>query len=103
DRAGQRRAVDRQAARMRQANGRRHLKRLAKARGGPIIPPHENGRDRMNHLPPTGDDRLIWDLWEAQFRFPAATVADELGVFRALSEAAPTTGELAQSLSLDPH
>lgn len=57
----------------------------------------------MNHLPPTGDDRLIWDLWEAQFRFPAATVADELGVFRALSEAAPTTGELAQGLSLDPH
>ena len=57
----------------------------------------------MSHLPPTSDDRVIWDMWESQFRLPAATVADELGVFRALSDAALTTDELARGLALDPH
>jgi len=55
------------------------------------------------HLPPTTDDRLIWDMWESQFRLPAATVADELGLFRSLSDAALTTGELAAGLSIDGH
>lgn len=55
------------------------------------------------HLPPTNDDRLIWDIWESQFRLPACTVADELGVFRALGNAALTTDELARGLELDTH
>lgn len=57
----------------------------------------------MSHLPPNSDDRVIWDMWESQFRLPAATVADETGVFRALSDAALTTDELARGLGLDPH
>lgn len=57
----------------------------------------------MSHLPPTTDDRLIWDMWESQFRLPACTVADELGLFRALSDAPLTTDALAQGLGLDPH
>lgn len=55
------------------------------------------------HLPPSSDDRVIWDMWEAQFRLPAATVADEAGIFRALSDAALATEELAMGLNLDPH
>lgn len=54
------------------------------------------------HLPPTGDDRLIWDIWESQFRLPVTTVADETGIFTALSDAARTTDDLAQQLALDP-
>ena len=54
-------------------------------------------------LPPTNDDRVIWDMWESQFRLPACTVADELGIFRALSDAALPTEELAAGLRLDPH
>jgi len=55
------------------------------------------------HLPPTNDDRVIWDMWESQFRLPACTVADELGIFRALSDAALTTDQLAGGLGLDSH
>lgn len=54
-------------------------------------------------LPPTNDDRLIWDIWESQFRLPACTVADELGVFRALGDAALGTDELARGLDLEVH
>lgn len=53
------------------------------------------------HLPPTNDDRLIWDIWEAQFRLPACTAADELGIFAALSDASLTTDELATQLGLN--
>ena len=55
----------------------------------------------MGPLPPSADDRLIWDIWESQFRLPVCTVADETGVFRALGDAAMTTGELAAELGLD--
>jgi len=54
------------------------------------------------HLPPTTDDRAIWDAWESMFRLPAMTVADETGVLRALSDAALTTEELAAGRKLDP-
>jgi len=54
-------------------------------------------------LPPTNDDRLIWDIWESQFRLPACTVADELGIFRALGDAALTTEQLALGLGLETH
>src|SRR5688572_1574437 len=74
---------------------------LAKAHSSAIKA--SNQEIRMSHLPPTTDDRLIWDMWESQFRLPACTVADELGLFRALSDAALTTGELAAGLSLDAH
>jgi hypothetical protein len=57
----------------------------------------------MSHLPPTTDDRVIWDMWEAQFRLPAMTVADELGLFRALGDAPLTTEELAAGLGLELH
>jgi acetylserotonin N-methyltransferase len=54
------------------------------------------------HLPPTSDDRLIWDIWESQFRLPAMTVADEIGLFAALSAAPMTTDALASTLAVDP-
>ena len=54
-------------------------------------------------LPPTNDDRLIWDIWESQFRLPACTVADELGIFRALGDAPLTTDQLAGGLGLEWH
>jgi len=55
----------------------------------------------MGPLPPSQDDRLIWDIWESQFRLPATTVADELGILRTLSDKAMATGELASMLELD--
>ena len=55
----------------------------------------------MGPLPPSGDDRAIWDMWESQFRLPVATVADEIGTFRALGDRAMTSGELAAGLGLD--
>jgi hypothetical protein len=55
----------------------------------------------MTTLPPSSDDRLIWDTWLASFRLPAMTVADELGVFGALTQQALTTEALAAELALD--
>lgn len=55
----------------------------------------------MGPLPPSTDDRLIWDMWESQFRLPVATVADEVGTFRALGNAAMTTQELAAHIKVD--
>ena len=52
-------------------------------------------------LPPTADDRAIWDLWESQFVMPVATVADQVGTFRALSDAALTTDALAAQIGVD--
>lgn len=57
----------------------------------------------MSHLPPTNDDRVIWDMWEAQFRLPTMTVADELGVFKALGDAPLTTEELAERVGAEVH
>ncbi len=55
----------------------------------------------MNVLPPTNEDSALWDLWQSQFFLPVATVADEVGTFKVLSEAALTTAELAGSLGVD--
>ena len=55
----------------------------------------------MSPLPPTSDDTRIWDIWESMFIVPVVTVSDELGVFKALSDAALTTEELAAQLGLD--
>lgn len=63
--------------------------------------PNEQGMKMRGHLPPTHDDRLIWDIWESQFRLPVVTVADEAGIFAALSDASLTTEALAAQLNLD--
>lgn len=55
----------------------------------------------MGPLPPTQDDRLIWDLWQSQFTLPAMTVADELGVFAAIGDDPLSTAELAAKLHVD--
>lgn len=55
----------------------------------------------MSALPATRDDRAIWDNWLSMYRFPIVTVADAIGLFRAASEQALTTGELAAQLHVD--
>lgn len=55
----------------------------------------------MGPLPPSADDRAIWDMWESQFRLPVATVADEVGTFRAIGNQAMTTEDLAVELGVD--
>ena len=55
----------------------------------------------MGPLPPGTDDRAIWDIWESQFTLPCVTVADELGLFRAIGDQAMETDELATALSVD--
>jgi acetylserotonin N-methyltransferase len=56
-----------------------------------------------DQLPPTSDDRAIWDAWESMFRLPVVTVADEAGIFRALGDRAMTLEELAADRGFDPH
>ena len=55
----------------------------------------------MSALPPTSDDTKIWDIWESMFTLPVVTVSDELGIFKALSDEAVTTEDLAAQLGLD--
>lgn len=57
----------------------------------------------MGPLPPSADDRAIWDIWESQFRLPVTTVADEVGIFRALGNRPLSTADLASELSLNEH
>ncbi|RZA06535.1 MAG: hypothetical protein EOP02_38225, partial [Proteobacteria bacterium] len=55
----------------------------------------------MSSLPPTIDDTVIWDTWLSQFRLPILNVALDVGMFRALSDQALTTEELAAELQVD--
>ncbi len=55
----------------------------------------------MSALPPTSDDTKIWDIWESIFTLPVVTVSDELGIFKALSDATLTTQELVAQLGVD--
>ncbi len=55
----------------------------------------------MGPLPPGTDDRAIWDIWQSQFTLPAVTVADELGLFASIGDAAMATPELAKVLAVD--
>jgi hypothetical protein len=55
----------------------------------------------MTALPPTIDDTLIWDTWLSQFKLPIVNTNIEVGTFKALSEGAFTTGELARVLKVD--
>lgn len=56
----------------------------------------------MSALPPTCDDRIVWDTWLSLYRLPVLTVADEVGTFSALAESAKSTDALAAELSVDP-
>lgn len=49
-------------------------------------------------LPPTSDDSAIWETWLSPYRMPVVSVADEAGTFRALSDAALTTAQLAAEI-----
>lgn len=55
----------------------------------------------MSTLPPTRDDRCIWDLWTSLYHLPTVTVADEVGTFAALSSQALETAPLAALLQVD--
>jgi acetylserotonin N-methyltransferase len=55
----------------------------------------------MTALPPTIDDTAIWDLWLSQFRLPIVNANLEVGTFKALSDGAFTTDELARALEVD--
>ena len=55
----------------------------------------------MSVLSPTGDDRHIWDTWTSVYHWPTVTVADEVGVFAALSAQSHSTQQLAAALQLD--
>jgi O-methyltransferase domain len=55
----------------------------------------------MTALPPTSDDREIWDTWLSQYRLPVVTVADEVGMFGILSAEALPTEALAARLEVD--
>lgn len=55
----------------------------------------------MGALPPTIDDTKIWDAWLSQFRLPILNTNLEVGTFKALSEGAYTTEELAKKLGVD--
>ncbi|WEK47246.1 MAG: ArsR family transcriptional regulator [Candidatus Andeanibacterium colombiense] len=52
-------------------------------------------------LPPTIDDTQIWDAWLSMFRLPILNVNAEAGTFKALSDHALTTDELAAELQVD--
>lgn len=49
-------------------------------------------------IPPTTDDRPIWDVFLSSLWQPSLTVADELGVFDALDKHPATPRQLADSL-----
>ena len=55
----------------------------------------------MSALPPSRDDRIIWDTWLAMYRFPVITAMDEIGAFAALSAQALRTDELAAQLKVN--
>jgi acetylserotonin N-methyltransferase len=52
-------------------------------------------------LPPSTDDRVVWDIWESMFTLPLVTVADEVGTFGALSGTPLSTADLAAKLDVD--
>jgi hypothetical protein len=58
----------------------------------------EAGMPRV--LPPTSDDRALWDAWMSGFRFQALAAADELGVFQLLDGRIASANEVAAELKL---
>jgi DNA-binding transcriptional ArsR family regulator len=55
----------------------------------------------MTALPPTSDDRAIWDIWLSLYHFACLNVAMEIGTFAAISGEALTTDALAAKLDVD--
>ena len=55
----------------------------------------------MSALPPTTDDTPMWDLWQSMIRMPVVTAADEVGIFKAVSDEPLTTEELASKIGVD--
>ena len=52
-------------------------------------------------IPPTSDDRLIWDLWLTHTYQAAIVAADDANVFAALVQTPMTIAELAHQLDVD--
>ncbi|MDM8548419.1 SDR family NAD(P)-dependent oxidoreductase [Desulfobacterales bacterium HSG2] len=44
---------------------------------------------------PSGDDKVMWDVWLSMYQLAAVTVGDEIGFFRNLKGRSLTTAELA--------
>ncbi|MGX7895562.1 methyltransferase [Tsuneonella sp. HG222] len=57
--------------------------------------------DMGGPLPPTVDDREIWDAWLSMFKLPVLTTAIDAGLFPALSARPLTTAELAAECAVD--
>jgi 3-hydroxy-5-methyl-1-naphthoate 3-O-methyltransferase len=55
----------------------------------------------MTALPPTSNDRDIWDIWLTLHHFPCVTVAMEIGTFAAISGQSLTTEALAETLGVN--
>lgn len=53
-------------------------------------------------IPPTCDDRLIWDVVFSVYHFPALTVADELDLFSYLDRKPSSADEISKHLALSP-
>jgi hypothetical protein len=53
------------------------------------------------YLPPTSDDRQIWDLWLTGLYQGTIVAADDAGLFTALAERPATIDELAERLDFD--
>jgi len=53
------------------------------------------------YLPPTSDDRQLWDLWLTGFYQGTIVAADDAGIFGALAEHPATIDELARRLDFD--
>jgi hypothetical protein len=51
-------------------------------------------------IPPTTDDRLIWDIWLSRWQLPVMTAADEIGLFQLLADGPLAAGEVAERLDL---
>jgi hypothetical protein len=56
----------------------------------------------IEYVPPTSDDRQIWDLWLTGLYQGTIVAADDAGIFGALAERPATIDELAQRLDFDP-
>jgi 3-hydroxy-5-methyl-1-naphthoate 3-O-methyltransferase len=55
----------------------------------------------MSTLPVTTNDQIIWDIYLSVFRFPVISVADEVGIFAAISAQAKTAAEMAAELKIN--
>ncbi len=52
-------------------------------------------------IPPSADDRRMWELWLSGVHQPAIVAADEAGIFTALADGPATIDDLAARLGFD--